>query len=281
MMQSRRNMNDTGHHSSNTVLTTLTVPTFNSSDPELWFLRLDLFFQHQHIVDEVDKLHMALTTMPDEAVAEFRDFLPNALNLPDPFTTFKQLCLKRTAKTKDQRILQTPTNEELNDDKPSQFLRRLQRLLGGASDDIVESLFLSKLPLPIRTALVPFQDRPLMERAELADQMAALQPTTAINAVSSDSGSFESRLERVESLLEKLLQCRDQPGDDHRHPRSSRSPTTHRRRWLSPTRSGRRSPSPSNQDQRQPTCFYHRRFGDRAQKCAPPCSWGNDTGARR
>ncbi|KRX77349.1 hypothetical protein T06_8338 [Trichinella sp. T6] len=281
MMQSRRNMNDTGHHSNNTVLTTLTVPTFNSSDPELWFLRLDLFFQHQLIVDEVDKLHMALTTMPDEAVAELRDFLPNALNLPDPFTTFKQLCLKRTAKTKDQRILQALMNEELNDDKPSQFLRRLQRLLGGASDDIVGSLFLSKLPLPIRTALVPFQDRPLMERAELADQMAALQPTTAINAVSSDSGSFESRLERVESLLEKLLQCRAQPGDDHRHPRSSRSPTTHRRRWLSPTRTGRRSPSPSNQDQRQPTCFYHRRFGDRAQKCAPPCSWGNDTGARR
>ncbi|KRX62013.1 hypothetical protein T09_1037 [Trichinella sp. T9] len=33
--------------------------------------------------------------------------------------------------------------------------------------------------------------------------------------------------------------------------------------------------SPSTLD---PTCFYHLRFGDRAQKCAPPCSWGNDTG---
>ncbi|KRX25621.1 Retroviral-like aspartic protease 1, partial [Trichinella nelsoni] len=191
--------------------------------------------------------------------------LLNILNLPDPFTTFKQLCLKRTVKTKDQRILQALMNEELNDDKPSQFLRRLQRLLGGASDDIVGSLFLSKLPIPIRMALVPFPDRLLMERAELADQIAAPQSTTAINAVSSDNGSFESRLERLESLFEKFLQCRDQPADDHRHPRSSRSPTTHRRRWLSPTRSGRRSPSPSNQDQRRPTCFYHRRFGDRAQ----------------
>ncbi|KRX55528.1 hypothetical protein T09_1797, partial [Trichinella sp. T9] len=100
--------------------------------------------------------------------------LPNALNLPDPFTTFKHLCLKRTAQTKDQRILQALMNEELNDDKPSQFLRRLQRLLGGASDDIVESLFFRKLPLPIRTALVPFRDWPLIERAELADQIAAV-----------------------------------------------------------------------------------------------------------
>ncbi|KAL1241480.1 hypothetical protein TSPI_10377 [Trichinella spiralis] len=166
-----------------TLSTTLTIPTFNTVDPELWFLGLDLFFQRQHIVDEVDELHMALTAMPDEAVAEFRDFLPNALNLPDPFTTFKQLCLKRTAQTKDQRILQALTNEELNDGKPSQFLRRLQRLLGGDSDDIVGSLFLSRFPLPIRTAFVPFQDRPLTERAELADQIAALQPTTVINAV--------------------------------------------------------------------------------------------------
>ncbi|KRY27721.1 hypothetical protein T01_1385 [Trichinella spiralis] len=176
-------MNDAGHPSSNAVSTTLTIPTFNTVDPELWFLGLDLFFQRQHIVDEVDELHMALTAMPDEAVAEFRDFLSNALNLPDPFTTFKQLCLKRTAQTKDQRILQALTNEELNDGKPSQFLRRLQRLLGGDSDDIVGSLFLSRFPLPIRTAFVPFQDRPLTERAELADQIAALQPTTVINAV--------------------------------------------------------------------------------------------------
>ncbi|KRZ51181.1 hypothetical protein T02_2118 [Trichinella nativa] len=178
---------------------------------------------------------MVLSAMPDETVADLRDFLLNTLNLPDPFTTFKQPGLKRTLQTKDQRILQALTNEELNDDKPSQFLRRLQRLLGGASDDIVGSLFLRKLPLPIRTALLPFQDPPLMERAELTDQIAALQPTTAINAVSSDNGRFESRLERLKSLFEKFLQCRDQPADDHRHPRSSRSPTTDRRRWLSPT----------------------------------------------
>ncbi|KRZ75591.1 hypothetical protein T10_11219 [Trichinella papuae] len=91
MMPPRRNTNDAGHPSSNGVPTTLTVPTFNAADPEPWFLRLDLCFQQQHVIDEASKLHMALTAMPDEAVAEFRDFLPNALNLPNPFTTFKQL----------------------------------------------------------------------------------------------------------------------------------------------------------------------------------------------
>ncbi|KRZ82891.1 hypothetical protein T08_1773 [Trichinella sp. T8] len=70
MIPSRRNMNDAGHPSSNAGSTTLTVPTFNAVDRKLWFLRLDLFFQHQHIFDEFDKLHMALSAMPDETVAD-------------------------------------------------------------------------------------------------------------------------------------------------------------------------------------------------------------------
>ncbi|KRZ61515.1 hypothetical protein T02_3541 [Trichinella nativa] len=107
--------------------------------------------------------------------------------------------LVRNAQTKGQRILQALTNEELSDDKPSQFLRRIQRLLGGASDNVARQLFLRKLPLPIRTGLTPFQDRPLTEQAELADQIAALKPTTTINAVSSDISNFASRLECLES----------------------------------------------------------------------------------
>ncbi|KAL1232640.1 Small ribosomal subunit protein uS9m [Trichinella spiralis] len=47
-----------------------------------------------------------------------------------------QLCLECITQTKAQRILQAMTNEKLNDDKPSQFLRRIERLLGCASQDV-------------------------------------------------------------------------------------------------------------------------------------------------
>ncbi|KRZ66051.1 hypothetical protein T10_2771 [Trichinella papuae] len=87
----------------------------------------------------------------------------------------------------------------------------------------------------IRTALVSFQDRPSTEWAEVGDQIAALQPTTATNAVSSDNGSFENHLERLESLFHKFLQYRDHPAADHRHTGCTRSPTTHRRCFLSST----------------------------------------------
>ncbi|XP_003376417.1 conserved hypothetical protein [Trichinella spiralis] len=80
-----------------------------------------------------------------------------------------QLCLECITQTKAQRILQAMTNEKLNDDKPSQFLRRIERLLGCASQDVAGQLFLSKVPQSIRTAHAPFQDR-----------IAALQSTTAV-----------------------------------------------------------------------------------------------------
>ncbi|OUC42135.1 hypothetical protein D917_10424, partial [Trichinella nativa] len=123
-MPSRRNTNDARNG----------ISTFNAADPELWFLRLHVFFHF----DEASKLHMALNVMPDE-------------------------------KTKAQRILQAMTNEKLNDDKPSQFLRRIERLLGGASEDVAGQLFLSKVPQSIRTTHALFQDR-----------IAALQSTAAV-----------------------------------------------------------------------------------------------------
>ncbi|KRZ85667.1 hypothetical protein T08_6881 [Trichinella sp. T8] len=142
------------------------ISTFNAADPELWFLRLDVFFHS----DEASKLHMALNVMPDE-----------------------RLCLECITQTKAQRILQAMTNEKLNDDKPSQFLRRIERLLGGASEDVAGQLFLSKVPQSIRTTHSLFQDR-----------IAALQSTAA------DISSFTSRLERFESLFQKFFQCQDQ-----------------------------------------------------------------------
>ncbi|KAL1230835.1 1-deoxy-D-xylulose-5-phosphate synthase [Trichinella pseudospiralis] len=50
-------------------------------------------------------------------------------------------------KQKNPHILQELTNEELNDDKSSQFQRQIKLLFGGGSDAIAGQLFLCKLPV--------------------------------------------------------------------------------------------------------------------------------------
>ncbi|KRY70332.1 hypothetical protein T4A_6528 [Trichinella pseudospiralis] len=72
---------------------------------------------------ESSKLYMVITAKPDEAVAELR--LPaERLKPTEPLT-----------------------NEELNDDKSSQFQRQIKLLFGGGSDAIAGQLFLCKLPV--------------------------------------------------------------------------------------------------------------------------------------
>ncbi|KRY92845.1 hypothetical protein T4D_12192 [Trichinella pseudospiralis] len=101
----------------------------------------------------------------DETVNKFRNLLLTASNLRNPFTTFKQLCLERITQTKGQRILQALTNEELNNDNPvpTPDITAPRRRFSGCRWTFV----VSKLPQSIRTAFVPFQDRPLSEQAML------------------------------------------------------------------------------------------------------------------
>ncbi|KRX95037.1 hypothetical protein T4E_653 [Trichinella pseudospiralis] len=126
----------------------------------------------------------------DETVNKFRNLLLTASNLRNPFTTFKQLCLERITQTKGQRILQALTNEELNNDNPvpTPDITAPRRRFSGCRWTFV----VSKLPQSIRTAFVPFQDRPLSEQAI------------------SDISSFTSCVERLESLFHIFFKCQDQ-----------------------------------------------------------------------
>ncbi|KFD45152.1 hypothetical protein M513_13971 [Trichuris suis] len=246
-----------------TISTSISVPTFGAADPELWFARLDLFFAQQNISDEATKLQLAFTGMSDDVLASFRDFIFNAKGELHRFTAFKELCLKRLADTLH--------SEQLGDRKPSEFLRYLHQLLDTpSSDPIVRELFLSRLPAPVRSALIPFSDRQIDQLAELADRLIVHQ-SNSVCAVSQVNAVTEERLNRIEQLLEELVLQRR---------RRSRSP---------PAREVRRSPSPRNPVPSMAAelqlCYYHRRFGNRARKCMPPCSFdsapGNARGQRR
>lgn len=84
---------------------------------------------------------------------EVKDIITN------PPTTNKYLRLKselirRLSASQEKRIQQLLNDEELDDRKPSQFLRHLQNLAGtsGASD-FVKTLWTNRLPVNIQTVI--------------------------------------------------------------------------------------------------------------------------------
>ncbi|CDW56862.1 hypothetical protein TTRE_0000514501 [Trichuris trichiura] len=95
------------------VPTSLAVPTFLFTNPELWFARLDLFFRHRHVHDEETMFDLALSAMTEETFRTLCDFILTAGQQTAPFTVFKAICLDQPADGRVHRICQAITDEEL------------------------------------------------------------------------------------------------------------------------------------------------------------------------
>uniref|UniRef100_A0A5S6QNW3 RNA-directed DNA polymerase n=1 Tax=Trichuris muris TaxID=70415 RepID=A0A5S6QNW3_TRIMR len=244
------------------VSTMLPVPPYIAADPELWFARLQLFFQHRGIQDEPTMFELGLGAIPEDSLSQLRDFILTAHTQTAPFTALKNVCLRRLADSEEQRIRQALLGEELSDRTPSAFLRRLEQLLPSSQRErenpILRQLFLSRLPPQLQAAMVPLGDKQLNELANIADQLMALQPC-GTPGIAHGVQNVSHRLDRLERALEQLTLAVENGR------RSPRSPSPSRRYQQ------RRSPSPMAGRRDPPgLCFYHRRFGQDARKCTPP-----------
>ena len=104
----------------------------------------------------------------------------------------------------------------------------------------------------------------LSRLADMADKIVEVATPTVAAISNTDSSSEVRQLKDEVSRLANLVASLTR--DRKRRPRYSGSRSS--------------SPAPQDNQQRQqqparPLCWYHRKFGDTANKCQPPCSWGN------
>ncbi|KFD70903.1 LOW QUALITY PROTEIN: hypothetical protein M514_17025 [Trichuris suis] len=235
----------------------LPIPAYAASDPELWFARLQLFFRHRRIQDEATMLELALSAMPDEFLSQLRDFILIADPEMSPFTAFKRLCLERLAENDEQRIRQALLCEDLAGRTPSALLRRLQQIWPASAalqeSSVLRQLFLRRPPHQLQAALLPFTEKPLQEQI--------VSPP--------DAATVSQRLRRAQCSRETRSPRADSTAIDQLS-NACRSPSPAGRRQ--PPR--RFSSPPSAPSQTRESCSYHRRFGQRAHKCSPPCARG-------
>lgn len=124
---------------------------------------------------------------------------------------------------------------------------------------LFRELFLQKLPSNVPLVVAASEQKDLPAVAELADRLMAITAPTSLASV------------RAQHAQDELQQMRDD---------ISRLTET-----LSALRTSRNAPKLSepntslSQPQRENICWYHRRFGNAARNCVPPCARsGNDSG---
>lgn len=234
------------------------LPPFWPADPEIWFAQVEAHFTTKKLTSQKTRFDYVIASLSPEVATEVRDLV---LKPPEtnPYDALKQQLIKRTALPQQQRLQQLFSLEELGDRKPTQLLRQMQQLLGDRAGTLdstfLKELFIQRLPANIKMMLATAPaTTSLEELAELADRVAEVAiPTVAAITPAQRSNEIEQLRAEVAKLQASL-----------------QSLTRERRR--TPNR-GARARSPGSPHPAHNTiCWYHRRFGEAATKCTPPCS---------
>ena len=196
----------------------LKLPPYWPNDPELWFTQVEAQFITRGITVEKTKYAYIVSSLQSEYAQEVRDVL---LSPPttEPYTHLKSVLIKRTSASEQKRLHQLLTAEELGDRKPTQLLRRMEQLLGGAKleSSIFTQLFLQRLPHHAQSILASSRDAMTVNQlAQLADRIVEVHvssspgisniSSTNAAAAPSPQSSACSHGDDVKTLADQVMQ---------------------------------------------------------------------------
>ncbi|XP_064475354.1 uncharacterized protein LOC135389219 [Ornithodoros turicata] len=254
-------------------------------NPSIWFIEAETQFQLAGISQQLTMYRHIVAALPPEIAMEVADVL-QAPPPRDQYSHLKTAILDRTTLTERKRLQQLLNTEELGDRRPSQLLRSMEALLGDRAptfDAQLRELFMQRLPSQVQMILAAASSLPL---ANLAEQeyklMEAVGPgVSTVTQPSPDLSATDVKAPIVHlkttsthvwtpflrtsptcaqalMLLPMPIQTVDDNSGSHSGSRSSQS--------------RRRSPFPRSGDSTStPWCWYHHRFGNRAERCTLPC----------
>lgn len=250
------------------------VPPFYPEKPALWFAQLESQFILSGITTDATKFYYAIAQLDAVYASEVEDIITAPAG-PDKYERLKKELVKRLSESRERKVKQLLNHEELGDRKPSQFLRHLKHLAGpGVPDDFLRTLWTSRLPSSTQTIVASQIKSSLEELAELADKIHDVaSPSPQVSATSrttASSASWENQIAELTHQVQALSSKLDRLSRN-RSRSASRGRTRNRKR-SSPSR------SQSNYE-KSPYCWYHTKFGPKANKCIKPCDYkGNGSG---
>lgn len=202
-----------------------------------------------------------VSSLPPSTANEVRDLLlsPPADNV---YEALKATLIHRITPSESQRLQQLLHEANLGDRMPSQLLRHMQQLLGSKVDGLdsllLREIFLQKIPPNVGMVMTASNENDLSKLAELADKLMAVA-STSVAAVASEPSPHE-QLKEMKNEISRLV---DSVAALHTASRSTSQGASQ-----SPTK-------------RQKICWYHRKFGNAARKCVPPCELSGNAPGRR
>ena len=115
------------------------LPTFWPDRPAIWFAQAEAQFELADITRQRTKLNYVVSQLNQEQAAEVEDII---LSPPEhePYDRLKAELVRRLSTSREQRVRQLLSHEEMGDRKPSQFLRHLKGLAPDVPDYFLRTI---------------------------------------------------------------------------------------------------------------------------------------------
>lgn len=233
------------------------LSTFWHKQPKLWFAQLESEFLVYRIRSDDVKYSSVIRHLDEQALVAIAEIIENPPER-DKYIHLKTVLINRFTDSEEKRLRQLLAGIELNEKKPSELLREMKQLAGGAiSDNVLHSIWLQRLPFRVQATLAVVDDCPLIKLAELADKImdrdTGLQVASIASPLDLNSTCLSDLVRRVEAL-------------EVNH---SRNRSKYRYNGKRRFRSSSRAKANKNNEE---VCFYHKKFGAKALKCTIPCA---------
>lgn len=176
----------------------------------------------------------------------------------DPYKKLKDELIKRSGKSSHQEIRKLLQGEHIGDRKQTELLRVLKRRADThqVPDKLMLELFLQHLPAHVQTVLAAITPLTLEKAAEIADRVMEVSPISvsacsATTSPNSNEGNLILLIQKLSSKIEEISRVRSR---------------TRNRFFANRQRS-------KSKNRNYDFCWYHFKFGNKAQNCVQPCKF--------
>jgi hypothetical protein len=115
------------------------LPPFWPERPAVWFAQAEAQFSLAGVNSEKTKFYYVISQLDHRYATEVEDIITSPPE-KDPYTMLKAELVTRLSLSREQRIHQLLTLEEMGNRKPSQFLRHLRRLAPDVPDYFLRNI---------------------------------------------------------------------------------------------------------------------------------------------
>jgi hypothetical protein len=148
----------------------VSLPPLWPDRPALWFAQAEAQFELAAVTRQRTKFNYMVSQLNPHQAAEVEDII---IAPPEhkPYNRLKSELLRRLSTSREQRVRQLLSHEEMGDRKPSQFLRHLKGLEPDVPDDFLSNIWASRLPQHVQAILAGQTEGSLDSTSHLADKI--------------------------------------------------------------------------------------------------------------